>query len=87
MCPLICSIKKRGGEFANIIMHRIFFKNWGGCIKTLQKIVWKMYAFNDFASEWVYYNVNTCRGEREKWSPAKDTHDPGDKVIMVVPRV
>ena len=46
MCPLICSIKKCGGDFANIIMQRVQ-KNFGEDVfKHYKKIVWKMYASN-----------------------------------------
>ena len=65
MCPLICSIKKRGGEFANIIMQRVKDPFWEDVFKHYKKLCGKCMpvTFDDFASECVHYNVNICRGE------------------------
>ena len=46
--------------------------------------------WEDNTREWTgleFAKSQRAEENREKWSPAKDTHDPGDKVIMVVPRV
>ena len=42
MCPLICSNKKRGGEFANKIMQRVKKTFWEDVFKHYKNIVWKM---------------------------------------------
>ena len=46
MCPLIQSVKQRGGEFANIIMQRVKNPFWFDVFKTLQKDICQMYICN-----------------------------------------
>ena len=73
MCPLICSIKKRGGDFANTIMQRVKNPFWEDVFKHYKKLCGKCMpvTFDDFDSECLHYNVNICRGERmifiRKW--------------------
>ena len=73
MCLLICSIKKRGGEFANIIMQGVKKNFWEDVFRHYKKLCGKCVpvTFDDFASEYVHYNVNICRRKRiifiRKW--------------------
>ena len=73
MCSLISCIKKRDGEFANIIMQRVKDPFWEDVFKHYKKLCGKCMpvTFDDFASECVHYNVNICRGKKiifiRKW--------------------
>ena len=66
MCPLTCSIKNHGGEFANIIMQRVKKTFWEDVFKHYKKVCGKCMpvTFDDFASECVHYYVNICRGKK-----------------------
>ena len=65
MCPLIQSVKQRGGEFANIIMQRVKNPFRFDVFKHYKKISAKYTpeTFDDFVSECLHYNVNICRGK------------------------